>query len=250
MRYFIELSYFGKPFHGWQIQPNAVTIQATIENALAKVLRKPSPIVGAGRTDTGVHATFFVAHFETKTKITDTDKLLYSLNAILPKAIAIEKIYEVPKDLHARFSALSRTYEYRVVTQKSPFLQEYAYRLYGNIDFETMNKAAKRLFDYTDFTSFSKLHTDAFTNDCTILEAHWTVRDNQHIFTIKANRFLRNMVRAITGTLFEVGKGKISTDDFCKIIEAKNRQSAGVSVPAHGLYLTGIEYPNFAPFTH
>jgi len=245
MRYFVQLSYSGTNYHGWQFQPNAITVQEVLEKAFSTLLQQKISITGAGRTDTGVHASYFIAHFNVDTPIGDLVKLQFRLNSFLPKDIAIQRIFEVPDDFHARFSALSRTYEYRVSVVKDPFLNNYSHRLHGSFDFEAMNRVAKSLFDYTDFTSFSKLHTDTFTNNCDIMQAEWTYKDNQHIFTIKADRFLRNMVRAITGTLFEVGKGKISEKDFCNIIEAKCRQKAGVSVPAQALFLTGIEYPLF-----
>jgi len=243
MRYALILSYNGAKYHGWQSQPNAVSVQDTTEHALSTLLRQAVAVTGAGRTDTGVHAEFFVAHFDVKSSISDTEKFLYRLNRFLPQDIAIQRIIQVSDDFHARFSASSRTYEYRVHLEKNPFLHERSMLLVGNFDFEKMNEAAQILFDYEDFTSFSKLHTDVKTNNCKIMQADWTLRGTQYVFTIQADRFLRNMVRAVVGTLLEVGQGKVSLLDFREIIEQKNRSSAGASVPGYALYLTDIAYP-------
>ncbi len=243
MRYALILSYNGARFHGWQIQPNAVSVQAESEHALSLLLHENVSVMGAGRTDTGVHAEYFVAHFDVQNPIADTEKLASRLNRFLAQDIAIHKIIQVSDDFHARFSASSRTYEYRVHKQKNPFLHERSMLLVGNFNFEKMNEAAQILFDYQDFTSFSKLHTVVKTNNCKIMHAEWTQRGAQMIFTIKADRFLRNMVRAVVGTLFDVGTGKISMSDFRQIIEQKNRCSAGASVPGYALYLTDIAYP-------
>jgi len=242
MRYFIQLSYKGTNYHGWQIQPNAISVQEVLMKAFSKILRKQIEIVGAGRTDTGVHASFFIAHFELEQEIQDVDNLIFSLNNVLPFDIAIQKIWRVADDLHARFSALSREYKYFVSTKKNPFSRESAYYFHRELNVGKMNQAANLLFNYTDFTSFSKLHTDVFTNNCKIFHAKWTQIDSELIFTIKADRFLRNMVRAIVGTLLNVGLEKISVSDFSDIIESKNRSKAGFSVPAQGLFLTNIEY--------
>ena len=242
-RYFIELAYNGKNYHGWQIQPNAPTVQEELNHALSTILRKEINVVGAGRTDTGVHASFYVAHFDVEETIDDTEYLAYKLNRIVGKDIAISKVYEVSTELHARFSATSRTYKYYIDKQKNPFTAEYAARIFPQPHVEEMNEACKILFEYTDFTSFSKLHTEAKTNDCTIMEAHWEDSENQLIFTIKANRFLRNMVRAIVGTMIEIGQDKLNIDQLRKIIESKNRCNAGTSVPGHALFLCDITYP-------
>ncbi len=243
MRYFIYLSYKGTAYHGWQIQPNGISVQEKLQDSLSSILQTKIEVVGAGRTDAGVHACQMVAHADIEHPITNTSDLVYKLNSFLPVDIAIQKIIPVKDDVHARFDAVSRTYEYWITTAKNPFLTDAAMRIYGNIDFEAMNNAAQILFDYTDFTSFSKLHTDVKTNNCRIIRAFWEKRnDNLWIFTIQADRFLRNMVRAIVGTLLEVGRGQLSAEDFRCIIEAKDRRKAGGSVPAHGLYLVKIEY--------
>lgn len=243
MRYFIYLSYDGAGYHGWQIQPNAVSVQERMEKALFTLLRKPVPVTGAGRTDTGVNARLMVAHFDIDEPISDTIVIADRLNRILPKDIAISRIVPVRPDAHSRFDAISRTYKYYVIGHKSPFTEAYAWRYKGILDFDKMNEAARCLFLYTDFTSFSKLHTDVKTNNCRIMEAHWDAEGEGHVFTIRADRFLRNMVRAIVGTLIEVGKGKLSIEAFCKIIEKKDRCSAGTSVPGNALFLHDIEYP-------
>ena len=243
-RYFIYLSYNGKNYCGWQIQPNGITIQQKLEEDLSILLREQIAVTGAGRTDSGVHATYMTAHFDSEKEI---DCLLLSnkLNKILPADIAVSKIVEVKPDAHARFDASSRTYKYYVTTKKNPFRGNFTYRVPFALDFELMNQAAETLFNYQDFTSFSKLHTDTKTNNCEIMYAKWeATEDDIYVFTIQANRFLRNMVRAIVGTLFEVGRGKISIDDFKKIIEEKNRNIAGTSVPAHALFLVDVGYPN------
>ena len=241
-RYFITLSYNGKNYHGWQVQPNGSSVQETLERALSTILRTEISIVGAGRTDTGVHAKMMIAHFDTDVKF-DTNELPRRLNCFLPADIAIQKIEQVADDLHARFSATKRSYEYHLVTEKCVFSTETAYFYPGALDFEAMNEAAAKLFGYIDFTSFSKLHTDVKTNNCTIYEARWEQVSPSHwVFHISADRFLRNMVRAIVGTLLMVGTKKITVDGFCKIIESKDRCKAGTSAPAHGLYLTNVIY--------
>lgn len=244
MRYFIEMAYDGTDFHGWQIQPNANSVQQTMNDALQKVLRREVYIVGAGRTDTGVHADYFVAHFDTPEQIDDIEKVVFKLNAVLPDSIAIYTMQLVDDDLHSRFSAISRTYHYRLSFQKTPFDHTTTYRPYFTPDFEAMNEAAKLLLEVTDFTSFSKLHTDTKNNDCNVTKALWVEQSTGNwYFEIKANRFLRNMVRAIVGTLFDVGRGKISKKQFADIIAAKNRCEAATSAPARGLSLVDIEYP-------
>jgi tRNA pseudouridine38-40 synthase len=241
-RYFAQLSFKGTQYHGWQIQPNAVSVQETVEKALSTILREEISVVGAGRTDTGVHASFYVLHFDTSEKIWDSQKLVFRLNSFLPPDIAIQKIWSVPKDAHARFSAVSRTYHYYMTTVKNPFQTEIAFYYHGKLDVTKMNEAADILFEYRDFTSFSRLHTDVKTNLCQIFQTEWVKESEMLIFKIKADRFLRNMVRAIVGTLLEVGKGKLTLEDFRKIIEKKDRKSAGTSAPAHGLFLVDIEY--------
>ena len=242
MRYFIELAYKGTHFHGWQIQPDAISVQEVLEKSLSTKLQEKIAITGAGRTDTGVHASFFVAHFDSP-KSFDCEKLLYGLNNLVGKDISIYKIYPVLKDTHARFDAVSRTYQYKIVHAKNPFLQETTSLIGKNLDVNLMNKACETLFDYIDFTSFSKLHTDTKTNNCKISEAYWEQKEDILIFTITADRFLRNMVRAIVGTLLDVGTNKTSISDFTKIIESKNRSKAGSSAPPEGLFLTDIKYP-------
>ena len=242
-RFFIYLSYKGTDYHGWQIQPNGISVQEVLMKALSTVLRTETEITGAGRTDTGVHARLMVAHFDMEGVLPAEFDMTNKLNSLLPRDISIQKIVEVQPDAHARFDAVSRRYEYHVVTEKDVFRTELAARLSDKLDFEAMNLAASVLLEYRDFTSFSKLHTDVKTNNCVISRAEWTNRDGEWIFTIEADRFLRNMVRAVVGTLFEVGRHRMSDDEFRAVIEAKNRCKAGVSVPAHGLYLVDIQYP-------
>lgn len=251
MRYFINLSYDGKNYHGWQIQPRAITVQEVLNKALSTLLREQIEVVGAGRTDAGVNASMMIAHFDCQKEFAEDaeDKnslvqLRYRLNKLLPSDITIHDIYAVTADAHARFSATSRTYHYYIITEKSPF-EPYAYRFPQPLDFEKMNEACKVLFEYIDFTSFSKLHTDVKTNNCKIMEARWEqVSDIKWRFTITADRFLRNMVRAIVGTLVDVGRGAITIEDFRKIIEKKDRCSAGTSVPGNALFLCNITYPD------
>ncbi|NCC98952.1 MAG: tRNA pseudouridine(38-40) synthase TruA [Bacteroidia bacterium] len=242
-RYFIKLAYNGSNYNGWQIQPNGNSVQATIEKGISIILGKPIAIVGAGRTDTGVHAKEMIAHFNIENIIDNTEELRYKLNLILPKDIAVYSIYIVTDDMHARFSAKSRTYQYFVCTSKNVFKENLSMRVPIDTDFDLMNKAANKLFEYTDFTSFSKLHTDTRTNNCKIMQADWKqISEDSWVFTIQADRFLRNMVRAIVGTLLDVGSHKINIDEFCHIVEQKNRCKAGMSVPAKALFLTKVEY--------
>ena len=243
-RYFIYLSFDGTAYHGWQVQPNGLSVQECLERALATLLRRPVPVTGAGRTDAGVHASLMVAHFDADAPL-DTDALADKLNRLLPPDIAVHCLRPVRPDAHARFSATARTYHYFVVTVKSPFLRPYRCRLFRTPDFEAMNRAAAVLPEYTDFTSFSKLHTDVKTNNCRVSYARWTqVDDTTWRFTIRADRFLRNMVRAIVGTLLDVGRGKLTMDGFRRIIEQRDRCSAGTSAPAEGLFLADVEYPD------
>ena len=241
-RYFIYLGYNGKNYCGWQVQPNGVTVQQCLEEALGILLRKPVPVVGAGRTDAGVHARLMVAHFDWETEITDLFHLAGKLNRLLPKDIAVYNIVPVVSDAHARFSATSRTYNYYITDKKDPFNHETVYKLPVQPDFAKMNEACKELFKYTDFTSFSKLHTDVKTNNCKIMHALWEKENGELVFTITADRFLRNMVRAIVGTLVDVGWGKLSIEGFRCIIENKDRNQAGSSVPGKGLFLVDIGY--------
>ena len=241
MRFFIKFSYNGTHYHGWQSQPNAISVQETLTDAMNLLLKTEIKLVGAGRTDTGVHASEMFAHFDLESEI-DSPKLIYKLNTLLPADIAVTEIYEVSSDLHARFSAKSRTYQYYIHTNKNPFLENQSWYFNKNPDLHKMNQAAEKLLEHTDFECFSKVHTDVNTFNCKIQNAIWTIENNQLIFTIKADRFLRNMVRAIVGTLINVGLEKITIDDFQNIIKSKNRQKAGFSVPAHGLFLRKIEY--------
>jgi len=242
LRYFIKLAYNGTAYHGWQYQPNAASVQEVLNNGLSVILNSEISIMGAGRTDTGVHASQMYAHFDCELSI-DSKQLVHKLNSYLPKDIVIYDVFLVHDEAHARFDATKRTYEYHINTFKNPFLQELSWYFHQQLDLDLMNEAAKRLFNHTDFQSFSKVNTDVNTFDCTIHEAYWKLEDGKVVFTISANRFLRNMVRSIVGTLVNVGLGKITVADFNKIIESKNRDKAGFSVPAHGLYLTKIEYP-------
>lgn len=243
-RYFIYLGYNGKPFCGWQVQPNGPTVQNCIEEALATLFRHPVPVTGAGRTDAGVHARKMIAHFDTATPLEDCNFLAEKLNRLLPKEIAVYKIRPVTSNAHARFDAVSRTYNYYITSKKDPFNVDFSYKLHGELDFEAMNEACKVLYEYTDFTSFSKLHTDVKTNNCHVMYAEWTKEADVWKFTIQADRFLRNMVRAIVGTLLEVGRKKITIDGFREVIEAKDRGKAGTSVPGHALFLADIDYPD------
>lgn len=246
MRYFIQLSYNGTPYHGWQRQPNAVTVQQTIEEALGTILRKPITIMGAGRTDTGVHATMMYAHWDWEDSAfakADLDHLTYKLNNLLPASIAIQRIFKVPNEAHTRFDATARSYIYKLSPIKNPFTQDQVYYHRPTLDFDKMNAAAQLLLDYKDFECFSKAHTDVRTYLCTITEAQWTCVGSQWHFTITADRFLRNMVRAITGTLIEIGRGKNEPEWMHEVIQSKDRAIAGASVPAHGLYLNHIKYP-------
>ena len=237
VRYFIRLSYRGAAFHGWQSQPNASTVQQTIEQAMSTVLRAPIAITGAGRTDTGVNAAMMIAHFDYPEALPHDNvlRIVRSLNGLLGRDIAIHA--------HARFDATSRTYKYFAHGEKSPFLYPLSWQYPPQIDFELMNEAAATLPQYTDFTSFSKLHTDVKTNNCTITAARWEREGEQMVFTITADRFLRNMVRAIVGTLVEVGMGRLAVTDFGRVIERKDRCAAGTSMPAHPLFLWNITYP-------
>ena len=243
-RYFIKLAYDGAPFNGWQIQPNAPTVQQEIENKLSIISRKKTAIVGCGRTDSGVHASEYYAHFETDV-ILDLEPLKFKLNCMLPKEIAISEIFKVADDVHARFSAKARTYHYFINQEKSAFNHNLSWFMHAPLNVDDMNAACRHLLGKQDFTSFSKLHTQTNTNICTISEAFWVKDGVSLVFTITADRFLHNMVRAIVGTCIEVGRGKVSLEGFKNVIESKSRQNAGASVPGHGLFLAKIVYPNF-----
>ena len=242
-RYFIYLAYDGTAYHGWQIQPNGDSVQAQLQRALSTLLRREVEVVGAGRTDAGVHARLMVAHFD-HAEALDVALVADKLNRLLPPDISVYRLREVKPDAHARFDATARRYQYFVSTAKTPFGRHYTCRLFQTPDFERMNEAAATLFDYRDFTSFSKLHTDVKTNNCRIDHACWTqVDETTWVFTIQADRFLRNMVRAVVGTLLEVGRGKLTVEGFRQVIEQKNRCSAGTSVPGNALFLVDVRYP-------
>lgn len=241
-RYFLWIAYNGSGYHGWQIQPNGLSIQEEIEDALAILFGESIEIVGAGRTDAGVHARQMVAHADLPL-VDNIQLVIKQLNGILSPAIAIHQIQPVSQHAHARFDAISRTYEYWIVTSKNPFYLQTTAAIFTPLDFNAMNRAASILLEYKDFTSFSKLHTDVKTNDCAIQEAYWEQRGERWVFTITANRFLRNMVRAIVGTLIQVGRGNLVENDFRAIIEAKDRSKAGSSVNPNGLYLVQVRYP-------
>jgi tRNA pseudouridine38-40 synthase len=242
MRYFIEFAYNGKNYCGWQYQPHSPSVQETLNKALSTLLRTPIDMVGAGRTDTGVHARQMYAHFD-HDEIADTEKLTQKLNSFLPDDIVVYRFIPLHDDAHARFDAVSRTYEYHIHTYKDAFQNESSWYQFHKLDIAKMNEAAQLLFNYIDFKCFSKTHTDVRTFNCKIMKAQWEQQGTKLVFTISADRFLRNMVRAIVGTLVKVGLGKITVDDFKTIIESRDRGEAGFSVPAHGLYLTKVIYP-------
>lgn len=241
-RYFIRLSYDGSNYHGWQIQPNGNSVQEEIQKALTTLLRFNVEIVGAGRTDAGVHARDMAAHFDVQDPI-DGKQLAYRMNRILPHDIAIQGIEEVAGDLHARFSAVSRTYHYYIHTQKDPFMQRHSCELHYDLDFGLMNEAASHLLNADDFKAFCKSHTDVKTTLCNVTEARWVqLSGHSWHFEITANRFLRNMVRAVVGTLIEVGRGRITVEDFDSIVAGRQRTQAGESMPAHALFLEKVRY--------
>lgn len=244
-RYFIFISYKGTSYHGWQIQPNSVTVQKILDEALSTVLNEKIATIGAGRTDTGVHARFFCAHFDSiSTNLLTLKNLTYRLNQFLPSDISVNTLKKVLPDANARYSAISRTYKYFISKRKDPFSENSSWHLHGAIDVISMNEACKILFKHSDFTSFSKLHSGAKSNICNIYHADWNETDGLLTFTIKADRFLRNMVRAIVGTMVEVGFGKMDIKQFEEILLAKDRCKAGMSAPAQGLFLVDIEYPD------
>ena len=241
MRFFIELSYKGTNYHGWQVQPNANTVQAEINKGLSTIFNAKIEVMGAGRTDAGVHAKQMFAHFDYDKEF-DAHTIIIKLNSFLPNDIAIHAIFQVSDEASSRFDAKSRTYHYHIVKQKNPFTQQ-AYFLHKPLDVKAMNLACKYLLGVQDFTSFSKVNTQTFTNNCNVMLATWKWESDELVFTIKADRFLRNMVRAIVGTLLEVGIGKLKPDALKDIIDQKDRCKAGTSVPAHALFLSKIEYP-------
>lgn len=243
MRYFIQFSYFGQAYHGWQNQPNAITVQEVLEDALSKLVREKISMMGAGRTDTGVHAKVMYAHFDMDF-IPDIPDLVHRLNAFLPDDIAVQQIIEVTQEAHARFDATQRTYEYWICNNKNPFFKDSAHNIHLKLNLTLMNQAAALLIGKQDFECFSKSKTDVKTNFCDIKEAVWFTDDEKIIFRITADRFLRNMVRAVVGTLLDVGLGKYPPDYVNTVINSKDRSKAGVSVPAKGLYLISIFYPN------
>ena len=261
-RYFVELAYKGTNFHGWQVQENAITVQEVLNKALSTVLREDIDTIGCGRTDTGVHATNFFAHFDTIKEIRnqlskgrnqsetpypksqiDHDRLVRSVNSLIGYDIAVKRFIPVKAEAHARFDATSRSYEYHLYFEKNPFQLEFGYLVKNNLNVEGMNEAAKIMIMYTDFSCFSKSNTQTFTNNCKISRAEWIKEGDKLVFHITADRFLRNMVRAIVGTLLEIGRGEITNEEIHKILKSKNRSEAGTSVPASGLFLTKIEYP-------
>ena len=242
MRFFITLSYDGTRFHGWQIQPNGISVQGELQRGLSLLLRQEIMVTGAGRTDAGVHASMMVAHFDYEGEL-DCRQLAYKLNKLLPQDIAIQKIEQVSDNMHARFSATSRTYYYYIHTKKSPFERHYSCELHYPLDFTKMNEAARILMEYEDFGAFCKSHADVKTTLCHVTKAEWhQTSPSTWYFEITANRFLRNMVRAVVGTLIEVGRGIMSLDDFQKVIEGKRRTEAGESMPGNALFLVNIMY--------
>jgi tRNA pseudouridine38-40 synthase len=244
MRYVINMAFKGTRFHGWQKQHNALSVQGVVDEKLSLILGSNTETLGCGRTDTGVHAKQFYIHFDTAQPLESESQLVYKLNQILPEDIAVFAIQEVAPDFNARFDALSRTYEYLISTKPNPFMRDQAWYQYGLLDIASMNEAGKLLLGKQDFESFSKVHTQVNNFICDVTEAYWRVEKDQLIFTITANRFLRNMVRAIVGTLTNIGKGKMQYNEVETILAKKNRCEAGQSVPAHGLYLTRILYPD------
>ncbi len=245
MRYFIELCYNGTNYCGWQRQNDAPTIQESIERALSTLLKSPTQITGAGRTDTGVHASFYVAHFDSSNEIPDCDFLRYKLNIILPQDIAISKVYRVEEGSHARFDAKEREYTYFIERHKNPFTRNSSWQYYVDLDIDAMNHAAQKLLHHSDFTSFAKLNSNNKTNICKIYHAEWQLNPQSQLeFTIRADRFLRNMVRAIVGTLVDVGRGKYTVDEFDAIITARDLSKCSAGAPAQGLFLSDIKYEN------
>jgi len=251
MRYFVELSFRGTRYHGWQLQPNAHSVQAEVEKALSSVIGEPVNVTGAGRTDTGVHARYFAAHFDSESDLVlQKPVLLYHVNCILPGDIHVTDIFCVRPDAHARFSAVSRTYSYSIATRKDPFDGGLAWHFHRLLNVDAMNRASEILFSYTDFSSFCKLHGGNSTNICHIYKAEWVRLEGRLVFTIMADRFLRSMVRSIVGTIVEVGLEKLAPGELKNILEKRDRKAAGFSVPAEGLMLTDIKYPEDIRLIH
>ena len=242
MRYFITLSYDGTDFHGWQIQPNGNSVQEELQKALSTLLRQPVAVVGAGRTDAGVHARKMVAHFDCQEPI-DCAQLAYRLNRMVPRSMSVYDVKRVSEELHARFSATRRTYHYYIHTRKDPFLRHYSCEMHFDLDFERMNEAARALMEYSDFGAFCKSHSDVKTTICRVMAAQWhQTSPTEWYFEISADRFLRNMVRAVVGTLVDVGRGRLSIDEFRNVIEGRKRTAAGEAMPANALFLEDVEY--------
>lgn len=243
MRYFVTFSYDGSRYHGWQIQPNGNSVQAELQRALTILLRRETTVVGAGRTDAGVHARMMVAHFDVDESLEDCAQTVYRLNRILPRDIAVSRVEPVAEDMHARFSATSRTYHYYIHTRKDPFLRSYSCEMHYDLDFEAMNTAAAMLLEYDDFGAFCKSHADVKTTLCRVSAARWhQMTDHSWYFEITANRFLRNMVRAVVGTLVDVGRHRLTIDDFRRVVEGRRRTEAGESMPGEALFLEDIRY--------
>jgi len=245
-RYFIHMAYDGSDYCGWQVQPNELAVQQVLEHALSTLLKREIAVIGAGRTDTGVHASYFIAHFDLESSDTNlpaSKQFLFKLNRFLPPDIVIYKITAVPDDMHARFSATYRSYQYHISSIKPLYKRNYSHYVYGELDVEAINSCCKVIQETTDFTSFAKLHTNVKTNNCRVTNARWRNVDQGYLFEITADRFLRNMVRSLTGTLLDVGRGKLDIEGFKKIVEAKDRSKAGSSAPAKGLFLMDIGYP-------
>ena len=241
-RYFIWLSYDGTNYHGWQVQPNGISVQGELQRVLSTLLRQAISITGAGRTDAGVHARVMVAHFDFEGDI-DCKQLAYKMNRMLPQDIVVDRIEEVSPELHARFSATERTYHYYIHTRKDPFLRHYSCEIHYPLNFEAMNEAGRILTTYEDFGAFCKAHSDVKTTLCHVTRAEWIQTDeNTWYFVITANRFLRNMVRAVVGTLVDVGRGRLSLEDFRKVIEGKKRSDAGDSMPGNALFLEEVKF--------
>ena len=242
MRYFIEIAYNGKAYYGWQRQPNQISVQQVLEETLSTLLRKEIKVLAAGRTDTGVHAKQLFAHFDFD-ELENNEQLIFRINSFLPNDVSVKRILEVTPEAHARFDAVQREYEYRIAIGKDPFSQDFAFQLYNRPNVDLMNEAAQTLLHHNDFQCFSRSKSDVKTYNCKIEKAHWESKDNLLVFTIVADRFLRNMVRAIVGTLLDVGFEKTTLSGFQDILKSKNRGEAGASAPAHGLYLKKVIYP-------
>lgn len=246
-RYFLHMAYDGSDYKGWQVQPEKRTVQETLQHAISTLLEERIEVTGAGRTDTGVHASFFVAHFDTSRPVgPDIGRFIFRLNRFLPDDIVVYGMKQVPDDLHARFSAVYRTYHYHISSVKPLYMRDYVHYLYGSLDVDEINRCCEIIMQCEDFTSFSKLHTDVKTNLCDVMHAEWKEVDSGYLFEIRANRFLRNMVRALVGTLLKVGLGKLDRQGFLEIVEARDRRRAGQSAPAKGLFLVDIGYDGFS----